>query len=82
MTFWAKAPNEWAWRRDVKLNYTIPGKPKDNGLIQSFNGRLRDEFLNVNEYQPAQTPTLEATEKRGRCHTALGTVSLIADGWT
>ena len=22
----------------------------DNGLIESFNGRLRDEFLNVNEF--------------------------------
>jgi hypothetical protein len=27
-----------------------PGKPTDNGLIESFNGRLRDEFLNVNEF--------------------------------
>jgi transposase InsO family protein len=26
------------------------GKPTDNGLIESFNGRLRDEFLNVNEF--------------------------------
>jgi putative transposase len=34
----------------VKLDYTRPGKPTDNGLIESFNGRLRDEFLNVNEF--------------------------------
>ena len=38
-----------AWR-GVKLDYTRPGKPTDNGLIESFNGRLRDEFLNVNEF--------------------------------
>jgi putative transposase len=25
-----------------------PGKPTDNGLIESFNGRLRDECLNIN----------------------------------
>jgi putative transposase len=30
----------------VKLDYTRPGKPTDNGLIESFNGRLRDELLN------------------------------------
>ena len=44
------ALNDWAYRRGVKLDYTRPGKPTDNGLIESFNGRLRDEFLNVNEF--------------------------------
>ena len=34
----------------VKLDYTRPGQPTDNGLIESFNGRLRDEFLNVHEF--------------------------------
>lgn len=45
-----KALDEWAYRRGVKLDYTRPGKPTDNGLIESFNGRLRDEFLNVSEF--------------------------------
>lgn len=45
-----KALDEWAYRRGVKLDYTRPGKPTDNGLIESFNGRLRDEFLNVHEF--------------------------------
>ena len=48
--FTSKALDEWAWRRGVKLDHTRPGKPTDNGLIESFNGRLRDEFLNVNEF--------------------------------
>lgn len=48
--FTSKALDEWAYRRKVKLDYTRPGKPTDNGLIESFNGRLRDEFLNVNEF--------------------------------
>lgn len=34
----------------IKLDYTRPGKPTDNELIESFNGRLRDEFLNVQEF--------------------------------
>lgn len=37
-------------RRGVKLDGARPGKPRDNGLIESFNGRLRDEFLNANEF--------------------------------
>ena len=48
--FTSKAPDEWAYRRGVKLDYTRPGKPADNGLIAPFNGRLRDAFLNVHEF--------------------------------
>ena len=48
--FTSKALDEWAYRRGVKLDYTRPGKPTNSGLIESFNGRLRDEFLNVNEF--------------------------------
>jgi len=48
--FSSKALDEWAYRRGVKLDYTRPGKPTYNGPIESFNGRLRDEFLNVNEF--------------------------------
>ena len=42
--------DEWVCRWGVKLNYIRPGKPTDNGLCESFNGRLRDECLNVNEF--------------------------------
>lgn len=38
------------YRRGVKLDCTRPGKPTDNGVIESFNRRLRDEFLNVHEF--------------------------------
>jgi putative transposase len=52
--FTSKALDEWAYRRGVKLDYTRPGKPTDNGLIESFNGRLRDEFLNTHEFVTMQ----------------------------
>ena len=52
--FTSTALDEWAFRRVVKLDYTRPGKPTDNGLIESFNGRLRDEFLNVNDFVTMQ----------------------------
>ena len=48
--FTSKALEEWAYRRGVKLDFTHPGKPTDNGHIESFNGRLRDECLNVNQF--------------------------------
>jgi transposase InsO family protein len=35
-----------AWENKVRLDFTRPGKPTDNRLCESFNGRLRDECLN------------------------------------
>jgi putative transposase len=37
-----------AWQQDRKVewHYIAPGKPMQNGLVESFNGRLRDECLN------------------------------------
>ena len=49
--FTSRALDEWAWQNKVQLDFTRPGKPTDNGLCESFNGRLRDECLNVNEFQ-------------------------------
>jgi putative transposase len=48
--FTSKPLEAWAWHRGVKLNFTHPGKPMENGHIESFNGRLRDECLNVNQF--------------------------------
>ena len=47
-----KALEDWAWRRGVKLDFVRPGKPMENGHIESFNGRLRDECLNVMHFMP------------------------------
>lgn len=33
--------------RCVQLDFIRPGRPVENGYIESFNGRLRDECLNV-----------------------------------
>ncbi len=37
-----------AWSRDHKVewHYIAPGKPMQNGYVESFNGRMRDELLN------------------------------------
>jgi putative transposase len=31
----------------VKLDFSRPGKPTDNAVVESFNGRLRQECLNA-----------------------------------
>lgn len=44
--FTAKAVREWLARLGVKTLYIEPGSPWENGYIESFNGKLRDELLN------------------------------------
>lgn len=36
----------WLKKRNVEWHYIAPGKPDQNEFIESFNARLRDEFLN------------------------------------
>ncbi len=38
--------DQWAYGNQVKLHFIEPGKPTQNGRIESFNGKLRDECLN------------------------------------
>ncbi len=44
--FTAKVVREWLERLDVRTLYIEPGSPWENGYIESFNGKLRDELLN------------------------------------
>src|SRR5271156_2493970 len=45
--FASKAMDAWAYQYGVELNFIRPGRPVENCYIESFNGRLRDECLNV-----------------------------------
>jgi len=44
--FTAKAIRKWLGRVDVRTLFIEPGSPWENGYIESFNGKLRDELLN------------------------------------
>ncbi len=44
--FTARALRTWLERVDVQTLYIEPGSPWENGYIESFNGKLRDELLN------------------------------------
>jgi putative transposase len=48
--FQSRALEDWAYRRGVQLDFIRPGKPVENAFIEAFNGRLRDECLNVHQF--------------------------------
>lgn len=45
--FTGKALDRWAQAAGVKLEFIRPGKPTDNGHVESFNGRFREECLDA-----------------------------------
>ena len=78
--FISKALDQWAYLNGVHLDFSRPGKPTDNGLIESFNGRLRQECLNESWFLSLE----DAREKveswrqqynRNRPHSALGNMA-------
>jgi putative transposase len=44
--FTAKAVRQWLEQIGVKTLFIAPGSPWENGYVESFNGKLRDELLN------------------------------------
>jgi putative transposase len=44
--FTCRARGQWAFEHGAELRLIQPGKPTQNGFIESFNGRFRDECLN------------------------------------
>jgi putative transposase len=45
--FTSKALTKWALANGVRLHYASPGDKNENAFIESFNGKLRDECLNM-----------------------------------
>ncbi len=75
--FVSKALDRWAYENGVTLDFSRPGKPTDNALVESFNGRLRDECLNANWFLSladarSKIETWRRQYNESRPHTALG----------
>jgi putative transposase len=75
--FMSRAVEAWAFYRGVKLDVTRPGKPTDNAHIESFNGRVRDECLNMHQFVSLAHAQRELDVWRGdynttRPHSSLG----------
>uniref|UniRef100_UPI000A8607A1 integrase core domain-containing protein n=1 Tax=Aureimonas sp. D3 TaxID=1638164 RepID=UPI000A8607A1 len=75
--FTSNAILTWADETCVGWHYIAPGKPQQNGFIESFNGRLRDELLNETLFRslPHARAVLEAWRRdynEERPHSRLG----------
>lgn len=54
--FCSRALAAWAMGNEVQLRFIRPGRPVENGFIESFNGRLRDECLNIEWVSSLDSP--------------------------
>ena len=67
----------WSADTNVDLHFIEPGKPNQNASVESFNGRLRDEFLNEHAFPTIFHARTALAAWRGdynekRPHTSLG----------
>ena len=67
----------WAYQKDVVLDFSRPGKPTDNGFIESFNGKLRAECLNTHWFMSLDDARAKMEDWRRdynevRPHSAIG----------
>jgi putative transposase len=75
--FTSRALDQWAYEHGIRWHYIQPGRPMENGYVESFNGRLRDECLNENwfaDLAEARETIEDWRQDYNRCrpHSALG----------
>jgi len=75
--FTATAVREWLAKVGVKTLYIEPGSPWENGYVESFNGKLRDELLNGEHFHTVLEARILIEQWRQRYnrirpHSALG----------
>ena len=65
---------EWAQSHGIKLNYITPGKPMENGYVESFNGKFGEECLNQHSFRSVREAReiierwrIDYNERRQRC---------------
>ena len=76
----SKALDQWAYENGVRLHFIDPGKPQQNGFIESFNGRFRDECLNEHWFLSLADARTTVEEWRidynqNRPHSSLGNLT-------
>jgi putative transposase len=60
--FTSHAMLRWAAERDIQLHFIDPGKPMQNGSVESFNARARDEFFNEHVFTSLAQAQAAATD--------------------
>ena len=71
---------KWCQETDVGWHYIQPGKPMQNGFVESFNGSFRDECLNETLFSSltearAQIAAWKEDYNRNRPHSSLGNLT-------
>ena len=64
--FTSRRVREWLKKVGVKTMFIEPGSPWENGYIESFNGKLRDELLNLEIFDTLKEA--QVLIERWRCH--------------
>ena len=79
--------DQWAYEHGVELAFIRPGKPTENGLVESFNGKFRDECLNLHWFLSLEDARQRIEDWRldynhVRPHSSLGDLapSVFAEG--
>ena len=67
----------WACENGISIDFMHPGRPAENGLCESFNGKLRDECMNASWFRTlAEARTVIEQWRKDynelRPHSALG----------
>ncbi len=62
--FVAKAVQDWITAVGARTAYIEPGSPWENGYVESFNARLRDELLNGEIYSLAEVRVIVESWRR------------------
>ena len=80
--FTSKLLDQWAYLNGVELDFIRPGKPTDNAIIESFNGRFRQECLIESGFLSLEDAREKVEEWRQhynsqRPHGALGNIAPI-----
>ena len=75
--FTSKALAAWAKDSGVRLHFIAPGRPTENGYIESFNGKFRDECLDRHWFQDLADSRVTIEDRRtdynrDRPHSSLG----------
>jgi putative transposase len=72
----SKVMDKWAYERGIELDFSRPGNPTNNAMVESFNERLRQECLNKHWFMSLQDARHKIESWRGfyneeRPHSAL-----------
>jgi len=73
---------KWCQETDIEWHYIAPGKPMQNGFIESFNGSFRDECLNETLFSSLAEARKQITAwkedyNKHRPHSSLGNITPI-----